>query len=254
MHLRRSHIALLFALVLHAAIVIYMAFKRVDFYPTNQWTYMRMKLAPDVVEKPFPLETPETELPTEIYGVDARRQQVAKTNEAVNEALKNLSSGAQAKMEKHLEEQYEREVREMSKTGLFSPGTDDKPDSDKPKSGKSQEQQPQVQSAEKGLEKTGNKTLEASNITYFLTDRTTGILGLRNPVYLCQGGGMVVVDIVVNQNGDVVGARADMKRSESADPCLIAAAEDAARMSVFNVSLQAPEKQRGTITYRFISQ
>jgi hypothetical protein len=249
MHLRRSHIALLFALVLHAAIVIYMAIKRVDFYPTNRWTYMRMQLAAS--EKPAEIPSPIAEPvhPEDVFGVEARRREVAKTNEAVNEAMKNLSRADEEKLSKKLQEQYEREVRELSTTGLMSGNK--KGSLEGSTSSEKAVTDTRPKAAEKGLERTGNKTLEASNISFYLPNRTEGISGLRNPVYMCQSGGVVVVDIAVDINGVVTGAKVNKKLSETSDPCLIEAAENSALSSSFNVSDNAPERQRGTITYRF---
>lgn len=73
------------------------------------------------------------------------------------------------------------------------------------------------------------------------------------PSYMCQGGGEVVVKIEVNQNGDVVSASVDEKLSEP-NNCLREAALGKARESVFNADPTAPARQKGSISYLFISQ
>ena len=90
-----------------------------------------------------------------------------------------------------------------------------------------------------------------SNIKYLLGNRYH--LQLPIPVYLAQGGGEVVVDIVVDRNGEVLSA---MPRSGTnlSDPTILAYAKQAAEKTIFNTDNTAPEKERGTITYLFVAQ
>ena len=90
-----------------------------------------------------------------------------------------------------------------------------------------------------------------SNIHYLLGNRYH--LQLPIPVYLAQGGGEVVVDIVVNRNGDVLSATPRETASLS-DPTISAYARQAAEKTLFNPDNSAPEKARGTITYLFVAQ
>lgn len=90
-----------------------------------------------------------------------------------------------------------------------------------------------------------------SNIRYLLGNRYH--LQLPIPVYLAQGGGEVIVDIVVNRNGEVVSAvPRDNVRLD--DPTILAYAKQAAEKTLFNADSSAPEKERGTITYVFVAQ
>lgn len=75
---------------------------------------------------------------------------------------------------------------------------------------------------------------------------------MHRPTYQCLGGGQVVVGIVVNRNGKVIGA--DVQSATSQDDCLIDRALEAAKLSRFNVDSSAPDKQSGTITYLFVPQ
>ena len=90
-----------------------------------------------------------------------------------------------------------------------------------------------------------------SNIHYLLGNRYH--LQLPIPVYLAQGGGEVVVDIVVNRNGDVLSATPRVPVNLN-DPTILAYAKQAAEKTLFNPSSSAPEKERGTITYLFVAQ
>ncbi len=76
---------------------------------------------------------------------------------------------------------------------------------------------------------------------------------LVNPGFQCERGGVVVVDIVVNRNGEVVMATVARGASDS-DACMNSAAVGAARGSSFNVDTNAPARQNGMITYTFIAQ
>lgn len=90
-----------------------------------------------------------------------------------------------------------------------------------------------------------------SNIVYYLDNRYH--ISLPVPVYLSQGGGTVVVDIVVNRQGQVVEAKARENRSIR-DKQVFAYAEEAANRTVFNTDNTAPARQKGTIQYTFIAQ
>jgi hypothetical protein len=90
-----------------------------------------------------------------------------------------------------------------------------------------------------------------SNIHYLLGNRYH--LQLPIPVYLAQGGGEVVVDIVVDRTGEVISAT-PRESSKIADPMILAYAQQAAEKTVFNPDSTAPDKQRGTITYLFVAQ
>lgn len=90
-----------------------------------------------------------------------------------------------------------------------------------------------------------------SNIVYHLENRYH--LRLPVPVYLSQGGGTVVVDIVVNRQGQVVDAEPREDRSIR-DKQLFAYSREAASRTVFNSDNSAPARQKGTIQYTFVAQ
>lgn len=90
-----------------------------------------------------------------------------------------------------------------------------------------------------------------SNIHYFLENRYHARLPI--PVYLAEGGGEVIVDIVVGRDGRVLSANPRLN-SRIADMTILAYAKQAAEKTWFNEDPSAPEKQKGTITYRFVAQ
>jgi TonB family protein len=83
-----------------------------------------------------------------------------------------------------------------------------------------------------------------------LNDRS--IMGkLEQPANTSNRDGRVVVEIIVNQNGQVTRAQARPRGTTIQDAVLWKAAEDAARKAQFNVDLKSPPLQKGTITYVF---
>jgi outer membrane biosynthesis protein TonB len=99
------------------------------------------------------------------------------------------------------------------------------------------------------IEKQKNKGLvnKNSSISYSLVDRSHNYL--PTPVYLCEYGGKIVVNITVNADGIVIDAYVN-NTSSSTNGCLIDHALEYARASQFNSDPSKPS-QLGTITFLF---
>lgn len=91
-----------------------------------------------------------------------------------------------------------------------------------------------------------------TNITYRLENRYD--VFIKVPVYLCQYGGQVTVNIVVDRKGKVVNAKVDNESSQTTDQCLIKAALSGARNTRFNAKSSAPKLQKGSISFSFVAQ
>lgn len=76
-------------------------------------------------------------------------------------------------------------------------------------------------------------------------------LSLPKPDYSKQKYGKVVVEVTVDRQGNVTKAEPGKRGSTTLDSDLLKAAEKAALKAKFDVSLNAPEYQVGTITYVF---
>lgn len=87
------------------------------------------------------------------------------------------------------------------------------------------------------------------NISYALGGR--GFQRLPSPKYDYQGEGRVVVEVSVDRQGKVTQAVPGIKGSTTLDEYLLKVAKDAALQAQFEVKADAPEIQRGTITYNF---
>lgn len=99
-------------------------------------------------------------------------------------------------------------------------------------------------------ERQDSKIKGSVTVSFSLTKPIRTSRHLTIPAYLCEGGGEVVVEIVVNCNGRV--ASADI--ISGGDNCMRETALSAAKRSRFNIDNNAPPKQTGTITYIFIPQ
>ena len=90
-------------------------------------------------------------------------------------------------------------------------------------------------------------------VSFSFTDPVRTSERLVIPAYMCEGGGQVVVNATLNNNGEVTDASIDKEQS-TPDACMQETAIKAARSSRFNLDRSAPSRHRGTITYIFIPQ
>ena len=90
-----------------------------------------------------------------------------------------------------------------------------------------------------------------TNVTYYLENRSERYLPV--PVYTCKGGGLIVVNIVVNQKGNVIHTSIS-ENSDTQDRCLTKTALKYAGRTTFNMDYEAQSSQSGYIMYQFIPQ
>lgn len=107
-------------------------------------------------------------------------------------------------------------------------------------------------------EQLGERDADKKEFTNHLKDRRTSIsysLVDRNayylppPIYTCENGGKVVINITVDRNGDVLEVSFNDKSSNTNDYCLIENAKAYALKA--NFSRSPKSSQIGTITYLF---
>ncbi|UKN02161.1 energy transducer TonB [Paracrocinitomix mangrovi] len=89
-------------------------------------------------------------------------------------------------------------------------------------------------------------------VSYSLDNRKAH--SLPRPGYTCNSSGTVVIDVKVDQAGNVKSASVNTSRSNGATECMIDKALTYAKKSRFNFSNKAPGSQSGTITYKFVSK
>ncbi len=91
-----------------------------------------------------------------------------------------------------------------------------------------------------------------TGISYSLGGR--GAKSLPKPSYNSNEQGVVVVTIWVNPEGKVTRVESGAKGTTISDISLRRMAETAAKQATFSPNPNAPEEQKGTITYRFLKQ
>jgi hypothetical protein len=74
------------------------------------------------------------------------------------------------------------------------------------------------------------------------------------PVYKCQGGGVVEVEIIVDQSGNVTSAKPLIIGTPNDASCLAEAAVKFAMISKFTANPGAPKNHKGKIRYSFVAQ
>ncbi|SFU28453.1 TonB family C-terminal domain-containing protein [Pustulibacterium marinum] len=97
--------------------------------------------------------------------------------------------------------------------------------------------------------KQNKKSGRATTITYSLKDRIA-VKKIPNPVYTCEAGGKVVINIKVNHNGTVTDTEQNIASSTTTNACLVENAMYYAKKAKFNANPQKTS-QIGTITYFF---
>tara|TARA_B100000508_G_scaffold141043_1_gene145520 strand:+ start:6647 stop:7414 length:768 start_codon:yes stop_codon:yes gene_type:complete len=246
--------AILITAVIHTVFIMWFAYIRVDFDPDNTLNRIRMSFAEE--EVPEIEEAKEEWIPKDYqeHGLDQKKQSVAQTNQAVNEATNELSKGEQERLEREIEAQVNQMAKEASTTGHIEAGSEGSLSGNLSVSKEKKKKVEKKSGTKKGKEDLGNVHDKSTNITYFLKDRTLGAIGLYNPVYLCEEGGIVVINIVVNTFGDVISASVNNGKSNTGNECLRSAAKQAALKSSFNENQQAASRQKGIITYKFMAQ
>ena len=169
--------------------------------------------------------------------VDWRSVRNLSSNEnALNENLEDekgtdvseLNAAAEAieKERRANQEAYERGLREANSIGK------------NPTKGESDKEQ-------KDTKRKGSVT-----VSFSFKDPIRYSRHLVKPAYRCEGGGEVVVSVVVNQRGEIISASV----ISGGDECMRQTAIESARNSRFDINNAAPAKQQGTITYIFIPQ
>ena len=102
----------------------------------------------------------------------------------------------------------------------------------------------------KKKEFTNNLAKRKTSVSYSLVDRHSYVL--PPPIYTCIEGGKVVINIVVDANGNVVEADFNAKSSGTSNGCLVDNAITYAFKARFNSSSRS--SQKGSITYIFQSK
>ncbi|MCK5782477.1 MAG: hypothetical protein KAH10_07780 [Flavobacteriales bacterium] len=97
--------------------------------------------------------------------------------------------------------------------------------------------------------KADNAFTGRSTVNFYLENRYSD--KMPNPIYTCIDGGLVYIDIKVNQNGRVIEASYNKGKSTTNNECLKETALKYAKRARFNSDYSAKETQKGFISYKF---
>lgn len=173
--------------------------------------------------------------------------------ENASEASRNNFDGQSENAREQVDREIEQELQELEKEVIQEQrdagyGYTDEEAEELINSKKMQE----VEQVEEKEAESEGAVKGPTNISYKLEDRYDQYIDV--PVYLCENGGEVTVNIVVDQNGKVRAAQVDEESTKTQDPCLLKAGKRAAQNTRFNRDEQAPDMQKGSITFRFVPQ
>ncbi len=93
---------------------------------------------------------------------------------------------------------------------------------------------------------------QGDGVEFSLTGRKATYLPM--PEYTSPETGRVVVSITVNRQGEIIRANAGARGTTTSNQTLWRLAKEAALKAEFDIKKDAPDQQRGTITYNFIRQ
>lgn len=170
------------------------------------------------------------------------------------QTLHSIASNVASKMDEELStEKYEQQV--MQELGIASL----KSQSSAAQSQEDAAEDENAVGSSRDKQETNENDFEVPNIirkdnttvSYFLEGRWHRYLYI--PTYKCQGGGTVILDIVINQAGKVISALISDNKS-TPDPCLREEAYRSAISAQFNTDPNSNPKQLGTISYVFLAQ
>ena len=164
-----------------------------------------------------------------------------------DKTTKNIAVNVANKLEKEIStEKYEEEVKKELGIKDLKQELDRKiPEDNSPKFIEKQNKELKQEELKK------NSYKGKTRITVNLPNRR--IRHQDVPVYKCEIGGIVIVNIVVDQEGRVINAN-QSEASGTKDECLVDEAINSAYQFLFSADFNGESRQRGTITFEFLSQ
>lgn len=194
--------------------------------------------APDVTEQEFLTQDVEETVALQ-PETDAKKKEEEKLEKTEAEKTEEARKLAEAQAERERREAEEAARRRV--VGAFGKGAQMENKGNTSGEG--------VQGSPEGNSSAGAATGVGGYGSFSLNGRSIGEGGLPRPVYNVQDEGRVVVTITVNPAGYVI-ATSINRQTNTVNPALRKAAEDAAKKARFN-AVEGVNNQTGTITYYF---
>jgi len=189
-------------------------------------------------------KTVENERTAENYGEDLILDR---------QTLHNIASNVSSKLDPEIStENYEKQVlQELGISSLKSPGGEMESQAEATPDENAITETSRSEKVKRDFDVPNVIRKDNTTVSYFLEGRWHSYIYI--PTYKCQGGGTVVLDIVISQSGKVISALIADNKSTS-DPCLREEAYRSATSAQFNSDSKASVKQLGTISYVFLPQ
>ena len=215
---------------------------------------LNIKKQNELVSESYYEMEPEKELTEEeikvLEALENLNNEKAETNKAYNETVKEKSFSEAYKPIAPPEDYVKPEFNKNEETNEPSKSSNDEI------SDLNHEEISSFSKVNDILNKTTKKkeapksTNRKSTIRYSLVDRTDEYLPI--PIYLCEDGGKIVINITVDDNGNVIDTYVN-NSSNSDNQCLIDSALEYAKKAKFNVS-PGKKTQLGSITFNFVGK
>ncbi len=193
-----------------------------------------------------PISEPENETPTEQTNQteESVLTQDYENTVAINEQ-KKAEELKKKQEEKKIAEEQQKKIKEKNDLAGKLFGKNDGDGSQGIDGGDGNQGSPDGDVNSKNYKGFGS----GDGINWSLSGR--GVLNLVQPNRGIQLEGKVVVEIIVDNNGNVVDARPGVQGSTTSEIKLWEAAQKAAFKTKFSIDSKAPPRQRGKITYIF---
>ena len=198
------------------------------------------------IEPEKPLTEEETKL---LEAIDKLNASKAETNKAYNETQKDKPF-AEAYKPIAPPEDYERPQFDQDEAIADEPSSSNNDISDLNHEEISSFSKVNNFLNKKTKKTTGQSNNKKSTISYSLVNRTDVYLPI--PIYLCEDGGKIVINITVDAQGNVIDAYVNSS-STSSNECLQESALMYAKQAKFNAS-PGKKPQIGSITFNFVGK
>ncbi len=170
------------------------------------------------------------------------------TEEQNQDIIEDLVEPRETQEQETNKEEVEKEEQKVNPLALYRRNTDQNQDNSEGITG-GEGNQGSPSGSELSDDYTNALSSGTGNISYSLNGRNP--LLLPKPDYDYQVEGKVVVEVVVDRNGNVITANPGVKGSTTLNEYLLSVAKKAALKAKFDNKPDAPVRQKGTITYFF---
>ncbi|MFI3314416.1 MAG: TonB family protein [Rikenellaceae bacterium] len=213
---------------------------------------VRFEVTATQIANGFFIEAPPEEEVEEIVDEELTQEQF---EQAMMEQVQNAASNSDSKLDAALRDDRGTDANELYKEAqalqdrlnaaknAYNQGLQE---ADAIQNSKDKNSDSDEESSRQDVKINGLVTVE-----YKLDGRNASHLPV--PAYKCENAGKVVVNIVVNNNGNVIDANINTTSSKK-DECLNQTALSFAKQTRFEIGTDWPAKHKGTITYLFLQQ